>query len=79
MGIWIAFTLFAALMYARRREAQKRMASYISAMATTLVRYLFGLPFAALYIYWIVDEMILCEVLKGRTSTTFCGARVRHA
>lgn len=53
MEIWIAFTLFAALMQAVRTAGQKKIAKYITPMATTLVRYLFGLPFAIIYLYYI--------------------------
>ena len=64
MEIWIAFTLLAALMQAVRTAGQKRIASYISPMATTLVRYLFGLPFAVLYLYWIADTEALFAVIE---------------
>ncbi|EPJ45531.1 MAG: hypothetical protein OFPI_36500 [Osedax symbiont Rs2] len=56
MEIWVAFTLFAALMQAVRTAGQKRIARHISPMATTLVRYLFGLPFALVYLYYLSDK-----------------------
>jgi drug/metabolite transporter (DMT)-like permease len=53
METWIVFTLFAALMQAVRTAGQKKIARHITPMATTLVRYLFGLPFAIAYLYYI--------------------------
>jgi drug/metabolite transporter (DMT)-like permease len=50
METWVLFTLLAALMQAVRTAGQKKLATDISPMAATLVRYLFGLPFAALYL-----------------------------
>jgi len=56
MEPWILFTLMAALMQALRTAAQKRIARVLSPMATTLVRYLFGLPIALLYLYLLTQE-----------------------
>jgi len=49
MDSWIAFTLLAVVMQSVRTAGQKQIAQSISIQATTLVRFLFGLPFAALY------------------------------
>ena len=49
MPLWISFTLLALLMQALRTAAQKQLAGNISVEATTLTRYLFGLPFAIIY------------------------------
>lgn len=46
---WVVWTLLAATMQALRSAAQKRLAEQVSAQAVTLVRYLFGLPFAVGY------------------------------
>ena len=56
MEIWVGFTLLAALMQAVRTAGQKRIAKFISPMATTLVRYLFGLPFVIIYLAFISDQ-----------------------
>jgi len=56
MEPWVVFTLMAALMQALRTAAQKRIANVLSPMATTLVRYLFGLPIALLYLYLLTFE-----------------------
>ena len=49
MDSWIVFTLLAVVMQSVRTAGQKQIAQSISIQATTLVRFLFGLPFAALY------------------------------
>ncbi len=50
MEAWIAYTFFAAVMQSVRTAGQKRLSEYLSPMATTLVRYLFGVPFAVCYL-----------------------------
>ena len=50
MQYWILFTLLAASMQAVRTAGQKQLTSHLSAMSTTLVRYLFGLPVAFIYL-----------------------------
>ncbi|MBT4519483.1 MAG: EamA family transporter [Halieaceae bacterium] len=50
MQTWVMFTLLAAFMQAIRTAGQKEIARHISPMTTTLVRYLFGLPFAVGYL-----------------------------
>lgn len=47
---WIAFTLFAAVMQAVRTAGQRQLSRHLSAMSTTLSRYLFGLPVAVFYL-----------------------------
>ncbi len=58
MGSWIAFTVLAALMQAVRTAGQKQLTSSVSPMSSTLIRYVFGLPFAAVYLYYVsnLDE-----------------------
>ncbi len=48
---WIALTFFAALMQSVRTAGQKKLTGSISAVGATHVRYLFGLPFALLYLF----------------------------
>lgn len=55
MDIWIYFTLLAALMQAIRTAGQKQLTQHLNAMATTGVRYLYALPFAWLYLWWMLD------------------------
>ena len=54
MDIWIYFTLLAAFMQAIRTAGQKHLSGQLNAMATTAVRYLFALPFAWLYAWWLL-------------------------
>jgi len=51
---WISLTLFAALMQSLRTAGQKELAGKVSAVASTHVRYLFGLPFALIYLALIM-------------------------
>ncbi len=54
MDIWIYFTLLAAFMQAVRTAGQKQLSGHLNAMATTGVRYLFALPFAWVYLWWLL-------------------------
>ncbi|EPJ47624.1 MAG: hypothetical protein OFPII_10360 [Osedax symbiont Rs1] len=71
MEVWISFTLLAAFMQSIRTAGQKRIANYISPMATTLVRYLFGLPFALLYLWCIGGDDLLPLVKSAFSAKTF--------
>ena len=55
MSTWIVFTILAVVMQSIRTAGQKHVAQSLSAEATTLVRFLFGLPFALAYfaVLWI--------------------------
>ncbi|MDG1752989.1 MAG: DMT family transporter [Thalassotalea sp.] len=55
METWIYFTLLAAFMQAIRTAGQKQLSGHLNAMATTAVRYVYALPFAAIYLYWVID------------------------
>ncbi|MDP7592741.1 MAG: DMT family transporter [Litorilituus sp.] len=55
MEIWIYFTLLAATMQAVRTAGQKQLSNQLNAMATTSVRYVFALPFAWLYLRWLLE------------------------
>ena len=48
--IWIPITLFAVVMQTVRTAGQKHLTVHLDPIAVTLVRFLFGLPFAALYL-----------------------------
>ncbi len=47
---WIFFTLMAAFMQAWRNAFQKQLSSTVDVWGVTLARFIFGLPFAALYL-----------------------------
>lgn len=59
MSAWVAFTFLAALMQAVRTAGQKQLSSSISPMSSTLVRYVFGLPFAIVYLVFIASDEAL--------------------
>ncbi|MDT0605236.1 DMT family transporter [Thalassotalea castellviae] len=56
METWIYFTLLAAFMQAVRTAGQKQLSGHLNAMATTAVRYVYALPFAALYLFWLLQH-----------------------
>lgn len=53
MSAWIAFTVLAAFMQAVRTAGQKQISSSVSPMGATLIRYVFGLPFAVASLLFI--------------------------
>ena len=55
MEIWIYFTLLAATMQAVRTAGQKQLSGKLNAMATTAVRYVYALPFAWIYLVWMLS------------------------
>lgn len=50
-SIWIFFTLMAAFMQAWRNAFQKQLSLTIDVYGVTLARFIFGFPFALLYVY----------------------------
>lgn len=52
---WIYFTLLAATMQAVRTAGQKQLSGKLNAMATTAVRYVYALPFAWGYLWWLLE------------------------
>jgi len=59
LELWLYFTLLAALMQAIRTAGQKQLTQHLNAMATTGVRYIYALPFAWLYLSWVLDYRTL--------------------
>ncbi|WP_216940360.1 DMT family transporter [Acinetobacter sp. BY419] len=60
---WIFFTLMAAFMQAWRNAFQKQLSTTVDVWGVTLARFIFGLPFAALYLsclyyYKPVESMV---------------------
>jgi drug/metabolite transporter (DMT)-like permease len=51
--LWIFLTLFAVVMQTVRTAGQKQLSTYMDAVAATLVRFLFGLPFAVAYLFTV--------------------------
>ena len=50
---WIFWSLLAATMQSVRTAGQKYLTADVSPLGATLVRYLFGLPFIAIYLGWL--------------------------
>jgi drug/metabolite transporter (DMT)-like permease len=59
LELWIYFTLLAAFMQAIRTAGQKQLTQHLNAMANTGVRYIYALPFAWLYLWWVLDYRAL--------------------
>ena len=51
---WVFWALLAAVMQSVRTAGQKYLVADISPIGATLVRYLFGLPFVAVYLSWLL-------------------------
>ena len=51
---WVFWAVLAAVMQSVRTAGQKYLVADISPMAATLVRYLYGLPFVAMYLGWLM-------------------------
>ena len=71
---WIFWTLLAATMQSVRFATQKHLTADISPFAATMVRYLFGLPFALIWLLWWLHgndlpafntTFIVCCLLAG--------------
>ena len=55
---WVFWSLLAASMQAVRTAGQKYLIADISPLGATLVRYLFGLPFIAMYLGWLLVDRV---------------------
>lgn len=55
MEAWVGFTVFAAAMQTARTAGQKAMMPALSPLTITMVRYLFALPFALLYLLFVIQ------------------------
>lgn len=67
METWIVFTLLAVVMQSVRTAGQKQIARKLSVEATTLVRFLFGLPFAAAYFFVLSTDNEAAQIEPGAT------------
>ncbi|MFK7854986.1 MAG: DMT family transporter [Granulosicoccus sp.] len=71
MSSWISFTILAAFMQAVRTAGQKQLTSSVSPMSSTLIRYVFGLPFAALYLLYLGKGHTPSLLLDASHNTRF--------
>ena len=53
--LWIAIVLVAAALQTARNAGQKYLSGHLSALAATWIRFVFGLPFAVLYLFIVTD------------------------
>ena len=51
--LWIPITIFAAFVQNIRSAAQKHLTAELSTISVTMVRFLFGLPFGLLYLWFL--------------------------
>ena len=68
---WIYFTLLAATMQAVRTAGQKQLSGKLNAMATTSVRYVYALPFAWAYLWWVLNFRQLPSPNLNNTFLTY--------
>lgn len=63
VGWWILVVLFASLAQTVRNAAQRSLTSELGTLAATLVRFLYGLPFALVYLallwLWLPQKQVL--------------------
>jgi drug/metabolite transporter (DMT)-like permease len=67
--LWIPITLWAAFAQSLRNAAQRHLTRELGTVGATSVRFLFGLPFAIvwlIFVWWYVDTPLL------RLQVTFC-------
>ena len=53
--LWIAIVLVAAALQTARNAGQKYLSGHLSALSATWIRFVFGLPFALLYLLVVID------------------------
>jgi len=68
---WIFFTIFAAAMQSVRTAGQKSLSASITPMSATLVRYVFGLPFAFLWLLFLTRSSLLEKLQNALSSSEF--------
>lgn len=80
METWILFTLLAVTMQSVRTAAQKQIAQSLSASTATLIRYLFGLPFALAYFFFLrslyQEELIVPTAVFYRAASLAAIAQI---
>ena len=74
--LWIPITLFAALAQTLRNAAQRHLIKELGTLGATLVRFLYGLPFAALWLVTVhaVGEFALPAPTRGFVGWVSLGA-----
>ena len=54
--LWIAIVLVAAALQTARNAGQKYLSGHLSALSATWIRFVFGLPFALVYLFLITTN-----------------------
>ncbi len=54
MEVWVLLTVMAALMQSVRTAGQKQLGHGLTSAGAAVVRYLYGLPFVAAYLLWLL-------------------------
>ena len=52
--MWIALSMFAVVMQTVRTAAQKHITQHLDPIGATMVRFVFGLPFAVIFLWFVV-------------------------
>jgi len=63
--LWIPITLWAAFAQTLRNAAQRRLTAELGTLGATLVRFLYGLPFAALWLWLVLRATGAAPPLPG--------------
>ena len=66
--VWIPITIFAALAQTIRNAAQRHLVAELGTLGATLVRFLYGLPFAA---SWLVVVALAMQAMPGLPGPRF--------
>src|SRR2546423_7649444 len=66
-GLWIPLTIGAAFAQTLRNAAQRSLVSTVGTLGATLVRFLFALPFAAVYtaLVFVISEQSVPSVSRA--------------
>ncbi|MEN8991680.1 EamA family transporter [Avibacterium paragallinarum] len=60
--VWILFTLMAAFMQSWRNAFQKQLSTTVDVYGVTLARFIFGLPFACIYLFVLYQQQPVTQV-----------------
>ena len=56
--LWIPLTIWAGFAQTLRNAAQRHLVGELGTLGATLVRFLFGLPFALIYLVALLGQLI---------------------
>jgi len=70
--LWIPITIFAAFAQTIRNAAQRHLVAELGTLGATLVRFLYGVPFAALWLVAVATAVREAPVLPGPNFVAWC-------